>query len=165
MGKHEVERLKLFAKLNTYNLKVLLGDQSIIPEYIESVKKHPYEILPSLRVIVEAANMHGFFVDDVLKQFDIDTELYDQIDNYYKPEISKDRYLRLSFQLSVYYFRKKDFQEGIEKSLYSLKYAIFLKNHLYFMKIVPLFERYRSFATGEQLKEYEKLLEGVLKDA
>ncbi|WP_110932047.1 XRE family transcriptional regulator [Paenibacillus bouchesdurhonensis] len=165
LGKHEVERFKLFAKLNMYNLQVLRGDQSIIPEYINSVKKYPYEILPSLRAIVEASNMHGFFIDDVLEQFDIDTELYDQIDNYYKPEVSRDRYLRLSYQLSLYSFRKKDYKEGIEKSLYSLKYAILLKNHFYFMKIVPLFERYRSFATGEQLKEYEKLLEEVLKDA
>lgn len=164
MGKQEVEKFKLYAKLNTYNLKVLLGDQSVIPEYIESVKKYPYEILPTLRVIVEAANIHGFFIDEVLVQFDIDTELFDKMDNYYNKVVSKDRYLRLSYQLSVYYFRKKDFKEGIEKTLYALNYAIFLNNNNYFMKLVPMFERFRPYATEEQLMEYESLLKGVLKD-
>lgn len=164
-GKEEVEKFKLFAKLNTYNLKVLLGDQSIIPEYIESVKEHPPEILPCLRVIVEASNIHNFFVDDVLEQFNISTELYDKAGNYYRSEISKDRYLRLTYQLSVYYLRKKDFKEGMSKTLDTLRIAISLKNHNYFMKVVPLFERYRSFATEGQLKEYETLLEGVIKDA
>ncbi|GIP57654.1 helix-turn-helix transcriptional regulator [Paenibacillus sp. FSL W8-0186] len=164
-GKEEVEKFKLFAKLNTYNLKVLLGDQSIIPEYIESVKKHPPEILPSLRVIVEASNIHNFFIDDILEQFNIDTGLYDRADNYYRLEVSKDRYLRLFYHLSVYYLRKKEFEEGISKILITLKIAISLKNYNYFMKLIPLFERYRSFATEGQLKEYETLLEGVIKDA
>ncbi|WP_019636752.1 helix-turn-helix domain-containing protein [Paenibacillus fonticola] len=164
-GKQEVEKFKLFAELNMYNLKVLLGDKSIIPEYIDKVKKHPYEILPTLRVIVEAANIHGFFIDELLGQFDIDTELFNQNGNYYNKVVSKDRYLRLSYQLSVYYFRKKDFKEGIEKTLYALNYAIILNNNNYFMKLVPLFERFRPYATNEQLMEYGSLIKGVLKDA
>ncbi|AZK46776.1 XRE family transcriptional regulator [Paenibacillus lentus] len=165
LGKQMVEKYKLFAKLNIYNLKVLSGDQSVITEYIELVKDHPYEILPSLRAIVESANMYGYFVDDLLEEFDVGTKLYDQFGNYYNTEVSRNRYLRLNYHLSVYYFRKEDHLEGIKKTLYTLKYAISLSSKDYFMKIVPLFERYRSYATDEQLKEYETLLKGVLKDA
>lgn len=165
LGKKEVEKFKLFAKLNTYNLKVLLGDQSIIPEYIELVKEHPYEILPTLRVIVEASNIHGFFVEDVLEQFDISVELPEQLGNYYNHIVTSNRYLRLNYHLSLYYFRKKDFEKGVEKTISSIKYAINLNNHEYFMKLVPLFEKYRAFAKDEQLKEFKKLMKGVLRNA
>lgn len=108
--------------------------------------------------------MHGFYVDDVLKEFDLENELKNEEGNYYNPVVTRDRYLRLSYHLSVYFFRKKDFKEGLEKTLYTLKYAIYLKSHNYFVKIVPLFERFRSFATDEQIMEYEKLLRRVLKN-
>lgn len=120
LGKKEVEKFKLFAKLNTYNLKVLLGDQSIIPEYIESVKKHPYEILPALRVIVEASNIHGFFIDDVFEQFNIDIELSEQLGNYYNNVVTRNRYLRLSYHLSLYYFRKRILKRDWRKQYLAL---------------------------------------------
>lgn len=162
LGKQEIERFSLFAKMNEYNLKISRGDQSVIFEYIELVKKYPFEVLPSLLGLVEASNKYGFFVDEVLEDFYIDTELYDQEGNYYYPIVSRDRFLGLCYQLSVYYFRKKDLRKGLEKIIYSLKYAISLNNQAFFMKIVPLFEHHRTYATVEQLNEYQIIMEGML---
>lgn len=163
--KVEVEKFKLYAKLNEFNLKVLLGDRTSIREYFELVKSNPYELLIGLKVIIESANTHDFFVDDILSEVEVSEELYTLEGNYYKPLISRTRYLHLNYQLTVYYFRKNDIRKGIERTLYSLKYAINLNNYTYFMMLVPIFERYRSYASSEELQEYENLLKGVLENA
>ncbi|WP_410767884.1 XRE family transcriptional regulator [Fontibacillus sp. BL9] len=165
LGKQEVEKFKLFAKLNLFNLEVLQGNKYILPAYVQLLKEHPYELLPSLRTIIEAANINGFFIDDLLNQFQIDTSLYMQFDNYYLSVMNKDRYLDLCYNLIVYSLRKKDNMEAMEKIIYSLKYSISINNKEHFMKIVPLFEQYRAYASKEQLKEYESIMEGVLKNA
>lgn len=164
-GLKEIGKFKVWAKANRYNLEILNGNEAILPEYIDLLKEHPYEVLPSLRIIVEAANLNGFLIDDVLKEFPVNTDLYNQFPNYYVSAVNKDRYLDLNYQLAIYLLRKREVSEGLEKLIFALKYAVSLHNKEFFMKMVPLFEQYRSFAMPEQLQEYETLMGEVLKGA
>lgn len=52
----------------------------------------------------------------------------------------------------------------MEKTISSIKYAIDLNNREYFMKLLPIFEMYRAFATDEQIGEFKKLMKDVLKN-
>ncbi|MGG6313163.1 helix-turn-helix domain-containing protein [Paenibacillus macerans] len=165
LGKQEVEKFRTFARLNDFNLKVLSGRQEVIPEYVKLLRAYPYEVLPSLRMIVKAANINGFFIDDVLQEFKVDQSLYNQFDNYYLTVLNKDRYLDLCYHLAIYSFRKKDIIEGLEKMIYALKYSISLNNKEFFVKMVPLFEQHRACATKQQLREYEILMKEVLRGA
>ncbi|MGP0586017.1 helix-turn-helix domain-containing protein [Paenibacillus timonensis] len=164
-GWREVGKFKVWARANRYNLEILNGNEAILPEYIDFLKEHPYEVLPSLRIIVEAANLNGFRIDDVLKEFPVNTDLYNQFPNYYVSAVNKDRYLDLNYQLALYLLREQRIAEGLEKLIYALKYAVAQKNKEFFMKMVPLFEQYRSLVSSEQLKEYEILMGEVLKGA
>ncbi|MNN15253.1 hypothetical protein D3C81_1283550 [compost metagenome] len=164
-GWKEVGKFKVWARANRYNLEILNGNEAILPEYIDFLKEHPYEVLPSLRIIVEAANLNGFLIDDVLKEFPVNTDLYNQFPNYYVSAVNKDRYLDLNYQLAMYLLREQKIAEGLEKLIYALKYAVAQKNKEFFMKMVPMFEQYRSFVSSEQLKEYEILMGEVLKGA
>ncbi|MNW51858.1 hypothetical protein D3C74_293540 [compost metagenome] len=65
----------------------------------------------------------------------------------------------------MYLLREQKIAEGLEKLIYTLKYAVTQKNKEFFMKMVPMFEQYRSFVSSEQLKEYEILMGEVLKGA
>ncbi|MFD1177711.1 XRE family transcriptional regulator [Paenibacillus puldeungensis] len=165
IGLKEVTKFRTWARANRCNLEILSGNKAILPEYMELLKDNPWEVLPSLRIIVKAANINGFFIDEVLNKFPVNTDLYSQHNNFYESNINKDRYLDLNYQLAIYYFRKKDIMEGLEKLICALKYAVVLNNKEHFMQMVPLFEQHRASATREQLKEYELLMEGVLKDA
>lgn len=164
-GLKEVEKFKVWAKANRYNLEILNGNETILPEYIQMLKEHPHEVLPSLRIIVEAANINGFVIDDVLKVFPVNTDLYSLYPNHYVSAVNKDRFLDLNYQLAIYLLRKQEIEEGLEKLIYALKYAVSLNNKELFMKMIPLFEQHRSFATQEQLQQYESLMGEVLKVA
>lgn len=164
-GREEVAKFKIWAKANRYNLEVLSGNEAILPEYVAFLKNHPHEILPSLRIIVEAANINNFSIDDVLKEFSVNTNLYNRSDNYYVSLVNKDRYLDLIYQLAIYHFRRKEIAAGLEKLLYALGYAASLNNKEHFFKMVPWFEQHRGQASAQQLKEYETLMGEMLKDA
>lgn len=164
-GLKEVDKFKVWAKANRYNLEILNGNEAILPEYVGLLKEHPYEVLPSLRIIVEAANINGFLIDDVLKEFPVNTDLYSRFSDHYVSAVSKDRYLDLNYQLAIYLLRKQEMAEGLEKLIYALKYAVSLKNKDFFVKMVPLFEQHRIYASRQQLREYETLMGEVLEDA
>lgn len=164
-GLKEVEKFKVWARANRYNLEILNGNAAILPEYLNLLKEHPYEVLPSLRIIVEAANLNGFLIDDVLKEFPVNTDLYSLFPNHYVSTVNKDRFLDLNYQLAIYLLRKQEMEEGLEKLIYALKYAVSLNHKEFFMKMVPLFEQHRNFASQEQLQEYESLMGEVLKGA
>jgi len=95
----------------------------------------------------------------------MNTDLYSLYPNHYVSAINKDRFLDLNYQLAIYLLRKQEIEEGLEKLIYALQYAVSLNNKEFFIKMVPLFEQHRSFATQVQLQQYESLMREVLKVA
>lgn len=69
VGHKEVNKLKIVAIANNYNLLLRLNHTEYLEEYTEFLKLHPFEQLPGLMNILRAANINNFSIDHVIKKF------------------------------------------------------------------------------------------------
>ncbi|MCR8998265.1 DNA-binding protein, partial [Brevibacillus laterosporus] len=68
-GQAEVEKFNLWATANLYTLDMLMGNTSVITDYIKFLEDHPTEILSGVVTIMKSANQHGFLIDHLLEKF------------------------------------------------------------------------------------------------
>ncbi|QDH20935.1 DNA-binding protein [Saccharibacillus brassicae] len=168
-GQIEVDKFKLFAKANRLNLEILMGNTEYLEEYMQFLEQHPQEILPSFLTIIESANKHSFSIDFVIHHFSAylkDEEDIPKIKDSYYRQTTINRILpNLFHELSIYYAKKENYVRAIDYSLQSLKKSIKISNKNVFMKCVPFFEEFRTFATLEQTKRYEILMKEMYQNA
>ncbi|MEK5506581.1 DNA-binding protein [Paenibacillus sp. FSL P4-0113] len=169
IGQKEVQKFTLWANANQLSLKILMGDTSSLPMYIQFLKNNPPEILLGLLTIVESANKHGFLIEHILQQFShelasFNNELSMEA-SYYKQSFSYDTYADLCYQLAIYMFNNHSHEKGIYYVLKSLKKCLEISSKEKFMICTALFERFRNKATKDQKSEYEGIMEEVLINA
>ncbi|WP_458121560.1 DNA-binding protein [Paenibacillus sp. Z6-24] len=118
IGEKEVLKLTHFAKGNSFAVHLLIGNQELLPEYVEFLRTNYNEALPGLMIILDAANKHNFLVDRVITEFlPIIERMKEDLQNnngYYTNSINIDRFEQLYRQLAVYHFRQANYSEGIE---------------------------------------------------
>ncbi|AKG37813.1 hypothetical protein VK70_16540 [Paenibacillus durus ATCC 35681] len=147
----EVQKYASWAKANLYTLDILAGRKDTLKEYVEFLRNNPEEILSGLATIIQSANKYDFSIDDILWKF------FDEISGFesYNDSVSMERRLRLAIQMSIYYFRRGKFSEGIESCLKALDLAVTTNNQTVFAEAVTLFEAYRAY-TGPPHEEVFK---------
>lgn len=172
-GRAEVALLKTFAKANFICVDIKSGNRSRISEYVEFLEQHPDEIVEGLITLIESANRHHFFVDDVITKFSGEIEKYrlSGKERWQSKRIGTDNntkappyYFRYSvfFQdYALYNFRKGLFREGIKDILYSMKVSLKLSSKDLLTNSMAIFELYRQYASEAQCKEYSKLCREV----
>ncbi|MGG4184978.1 DNA-binding protein [Paenibacillus jamilae] len=169
IGQKEVQKFTLWANANQLSLKILMGDTSSLPMYIQFLKNNPPEILLGLLTIVESANKHGFLIEHILQQFSHELASFNNElsmkASYYKQSFSYDTYADLCFQLAIYMFNNLSHEKGIYYVLKSLKKCLEISSKEKFMICTALFERFRNKATKDQKSEYEGIMEEVLINA
>lgn len=169
IGQKEVQKFTLWANANQLSLKILMGDTSSLPMYIQFLKNNPPEILLGLLTIVESANKHGFLIEHILQQFSHELASFNNElsmkASYYKQSFSYDTYADLCFQLAIYMFNNLSHEKGIYYVLKSLKKCLEISSKEKFMICTALFERFRNNATKDQKSEYEGIMEEVLINA
>ncbi|MGN8230763.1 DNA-binding protein [Paenibacillus polymyxa] len=169
IGQKEVQKFTLWANANQLSLKILMGDTSSLPMYIQFLKNNPPEILLGLLTIVESANKHGFLIEHILQQFSHELASFNNElsmkASYYKQSFSYDTYADLCYQLAIYMFNNLSHEKGIYYVLKSLKKCLEISSKEKFMICTALFERFRNKATKDQKSEYEGIMEEVLINA
>lgn len=173
-GEAEVRLLKMFAEANYMSVDIKSGNRTRIAEYVAFLENHPDEIVEGLITLVESANRHDFFVDDILVKFNDNIEQYrnfgqedmliqDRIDEH-KPKEPPYvfRYAVFFQNYAIYNFRKGFYEEGLTNILHSM-YAATKLRHKDLHANVPMaiFEIYRRFANEEQTQQYNKLCREV----
>ncbi|WP_052714271.1 hypothetical protein [Paenibacillus dauci] len=133
-GRNEVEKFTMYADINSLNMKLLRGDQTVLPKYKELLVKYPGEVLASVNVILHAANMHGFNVDDILETYHEHIYSFDSINliarfesvdhNYKDLSIGISRYIDLYYELALYHFNQKLYNKNLESILDILEYVV-----------------------------------------
>lgn len=159
-GQEEVERFRLFAKANSYTLDLLSGKTDILSEYVMFLEDNPEEILPGMVTIMESANIHNMFVDDILSKFSKQISEF----NAYEDHINRTHNFTFMYQLAIYYVKKSDYQKSLDNALQALELSHMLNNDGDFKLCTALFETFRDFATCEQQEKYKKILEGVFEN-
>ncbi|WP_052339930.1 helix-turn-helix domain-containing protein [Gorillibacterium massiliense] len=170
VGWQEVQKFKRFATANRYNLNVLMGDFTYLPDYLDFLDHYPEEWLPSLLTIMNAINRYGYDADSLLDRFKsridelAETETWTD-HAYYQGVFQRDRCAWLCYELALYSFSKSRFQEGTERLLNAMFHSIASNNKNLIINCTAYFGRYRDQASEEQRTRYEHLMKGVIEDA
>jgi len=162
-GYLSVERYRTWAIGNTYTLKILMGNMNIFPEYMQLLQDNPNEILPGLLTIMESANTHGISVDNILEIFkdaiqEYQSDLLLKLCNGYTLALNRLSSANLSYQIAIYQFRNKRYREGIRNNFISLTINSDINKEGGIIDSISLFEKYRSYASQEELEEYDLII-------
>ncbi|WP_432775928.1 helix-turn-helix transcriptional regulator [Brevibacillus gelatini] len=125
-GKQEVEKFRVWAKINSYTLDMLLGNYEILPECINFLADYPEEIFPALVTIMECANKYGFCIDEVLERFSEYTSYREDDLN----GLSASRHFRFRYQKAIYELQRERFAIGIDETLRCLALADKMKLYI-----------------------------------
>ncbi|SCW36633.1 hypothetical protein SAMN04487970_1004119 [Paenibacillus tianmuensis] len=133
-----------------------MGKEAVIAEYAAYLVDHPDEILPGLVTILKSANKYGFCIDKVLLLFS------DQIGGFCSLQdmIGMDQHVRFRYQKAIYEFSKENFKDGIEETLCCLVLAFRMRRYEDCFCYSALFEKYRKYATGEQIQRFQAIMIG-----
>lgn len=157
----KVDRFKILATANRYKLDILMGDISILTNYITFLEDHPTEILSGLVAIMKATNQHGFVIDHILERFSPQiSSFHDSLDPF-----DINHHLEFRYQVAFYHYQHERYEEGIINTLRCLDLAIVLNDQTMCLQGAAMFERYRYYATSQHKREYKKLMEEVRKIA
>ncbi|WP_458121006.1 DNA-binding protein [Paenibacillus sp. Z6-24] len=153
-NKNYIEFFKFFGMFNALNLDILTGNEHKLTDYFELLKKHPEEALPSLLMIIGAANKHGYDIDHFLAYYDDIIYPADIMDylikgksikhNYQDIPIGISRYVNIYYQLATYHCDRKIYDKKLEKVLYALESTVEKYNRGRIMDCLNLFKKLRS---------------------
>lgn len=172
-GLEEVRQLQMFAEANYLCVDIKCGQSSKIPEYVTFLEAHPDEVVEGLITLIESANRHQFFIDDVLTKFSNEIEQYRITgkDNFFtRRAIGEDgtkvppyffRYSVFFQNFALYNFRKDLYEEGLKYILYSMNMSMKLSSKDIMVNSMALFEMYRRYASETQCNEYYELCRRV----
>ena len=153
-----------WATANSLVYRLMSGDNTVMESYLDYVEARPNEIPTALYMIVQAANLHSFRIDDALARFRNQMEFEEQQSRMGKVDrhIAADRHAGYHVELGEYYLRTGRPAVGLEHILTGLKLAGGIGNVQILLKAVSDFEQNRGFASLEQEEDYKKWRTSVL---
>lgn len=146
-GRLEIERFKIHALMNKYNINILMGDINKLYEYIEIIKQQPNEQLSSLFIIFKASNIHQWNVDDLLSTYasvfyPIDIMKVIFADSYYI-DVRLSQYISLYYEIALYQCNKGTYDDKLEKILLALESTVTKYNKSRILDCLELFKKLR----------------------
>ncbi|WP_226002368.1 helix-turn-helix domain-containing protein [Paenibacillus sp. BJ-4] len=148
-----------WAKINTYVNKLMSGDVSVLPNYVEYMAGEKY-IFNELLNVIEAANRYHIDVDHILRRFESQITAYQEpspadIRQQYLPQ----QYARFWYKMANYSLNKGRYSYGFECLLVAWEKSLSINNQLIISNCARLFERFGVNAvleTGKKLQEMWK---------
>lgn len=166
-GKQEIKNLSFFAKANLLSIEIKMGNRNFVPKYVELLKADKSEIIIGLMTLLESANKYNYYIDDVLIVFNsyIENKIdYINENKRYKKEFHLFNYSTINQKYAIYFFRKKDYIQGISKLLESMEDAVKIDNKDSVNKAMSLFNVFQSYATHQQVIEFNNLCRRLCKN-
>ncbi|MHA0856890.1 DNA-binding protein [Paenibacillus sp. CMAA1364] len=160
-----VEQYRLWSIANTFTLEIRMGNVKMVAEYSQLLRDNPKEILPGLLTIVQSANQHSYTIEDTLEDFkdainEFEKRPFPILTNGYSHVFNRVSYANLCYQLGIYYFNNENYREGMRNTLQSITFYASMSKNGEIVDSMTLFETFRSFATTEEISEYEKIIKG-----
>lgn len=157
-GKLEAEKFRKLILCNICRLDVLMGNTSILFDYLELLEDNTAEILTGFTSIVESANKYGFSIDTLLDKFSREIHCFDN----YHDLANVNHHLEFRYQLAIYKLKNMRIHSGIKEILKCVTLSVVLNSSKDFIQCVALFEAHRYQASAQQVIEYKKILEEVM---
>lgn len=161
--------VKLFegwAKANIFVCKLMIGEESIIPDYVEFIEQDENELLIGILNIAKAANKFDFKIDSTLERFKPRLLPYValQLDpiGLYTRQIIDEESTECFYELAYYYLWNEAYSEGFRYLLAGLIKAESIFNESRILSFVRLFERFRDYASFDIQLKYQNLMKKEL---
>ncbi|MBE3650986.1 helix-turn-helix domain-containing protein [Paenibacillus polymyxa] len=143
---------KQWAKINTYVNRLMSGDVSVLPDYVEYIAGEK-EIFAELLNIIEAANQYNVNVDHILQRFEPQIAAYQEVSStdMYTKQFLPQQYVRFWYKVAKYSLNKGRYTYGFKCLIIAFEKAVTINHGLLIANCVSLFERYKMYATPEIL--------------
>lgn len=153
---HWIGLFQGWAKINTCVNRLMSGDVTVLPEYVEYMEGKN-EIFAELLNIVEAANRYNIDVDHILKHFESQIAVYKEptSTDMYTQQVLPEEAARFWYKLAKYNLNKGRYSYGFKCLIDAFEKAVMLKHALLIANCVGLFERFRTHADPEIIARYD----------
>ncbi|APB70885.1 XRE family transcriptional regulator [Paenibacillus polymyxa] len=165
---HWVNLFSQWAEGNTYVNKLLSGDVSVLPDYVEYVAAtstaNENEKLSKLLNVMIAANRYEIDVDDVLSRFETNINSFAQLptsSDIYTQQVIPDYFAWFGYEMAHYYLHRVKYSDGFKYLMYAMVKSHIISNETYFINCIGLFMRFQVHATPEIKTEFSNLIEKV----
>lgn len=110
---------KEWATANAFVTRLMSGDESVIPSYLNYVHNHEQELLSGIINILEAANSYRFDLGMYLEKINLainhlTSQSQDSDLGVYTKQYFNDRMSLLFYELAMYYIGRRDFLKAKE---------------------------------------------------
>ncbi|MGM0715287.1 helix-turn-helix transcriptional regulator [Brevibacillus parabrevis] len=156
IGYKEVKKFNVWGRANLYGLGLKKGNLILLSEYVDFLTEHPNEILPGMLTIIEAANQHGFCIDELLDHFSAHLSSFHDHQN----PINLSQNFHFWDQKSEYDFRKGRTSQAINELLLCLDFSDKMAYYHGFKRCITKFWKHLPHASNEQKDRYQAILEG-----
>ncbi|MFK4343034.1 hypothetical protein ABH897_001645 [Paenibacillus sp. RC73] len=145
-----------WAKINTYVNRLMSGDISVLPDYVEHIlgEKH---IFAELLNVIEVANRYDIDIDHILQHFEPQIAAYRNqayTSTLAERQVILEENVRFWYKLAKYNLNRGRYSYGFKCLIDAFEKAITLKHALLIANCVGLFERFRANAEPGILVRY-----------
>ncbi|WP_342426524.1 transcriptional regulator [Paenibacillus sp. FSL L8-0158] len=161
---------KDWARCNTYIYKLLSGDTSVLPDYVEYIaeSKVDKEMVTKLLNVLFAANRYQLNINDILKRFETIINSFTQqvhpSSDMYTGQVIPEQYARFGYELAYYYLYRGSYGDGFKHLMYAMVKSHIINNETYLINCMGLFVKFRTHAVPEFKEEFLNLIEKVWLD-
>ncbi|WP_179030964.1 helix-turn-helix domain-containing protein [Paenibacillus kribbensis] len=137
-----------WAKINTYVNRLMSGDISVLPDYVEYISGEKH-IFAELLNIVEVANRYDIDIDHILQRFEPQIAAYrdsEHTSTLTEQQVILEGNVRFWYKLAKYNLNRGRYSYGFKCLIDAFEKARTLKHALLIANCVGLFERFRAYA-------------------
>ncbi|MET3209023.1 UNVERIFIED_CONTAM: transcriptional regulator with XRE-family HTH domain [Paenibacillus sp. PvR008] len=162
---HCVSLFQNWAEGNTYVNKLLSGDTSVLPNYVEYItaasNADESEKLSKLLNILIAANQYQVDVDYILQRFETEMDSITQQQpsaDMYTYQVVPGHTTLFKYELAKYHLNWARYSHGFKYLLDVLAKSLAINKESFFIRCIRLFEQFKEFADVQTHAKYEILV-------
>ncbi|MDP4098255.1 DNA-binding protein [Paenibacillus sp. P96] len=157
-GREEVEYYRFIAIANLFEINMLSGHTEVLGDYVRFLQENPFEVLPGLLTILEAANKHGLNADDILERFSGQIREFGNAQEV----VNLAYYHSFLLELARYKIRQNKPADAADDILIVLASAVKMSNHNDFRKCAAMFEIIRDSTSLAQKERYRSIMQNIV---
>ncbi|KAF6576393.1 helix-turn-helix transcriptional regulator [Paenibacillus polymyxa] len=151
-----------WAKINTYVNRLMSGDISVLPDYVEHMAAEK-EIFSELINVIEVANRYNVDVDHILKRFESQIAAYQEplSSDMYTQQVLPEEYVRFWYKMAKYSLNKGRYPYGFNCLINAFEKAVTINHVLLIANCFGLFSHFKTHAAPETHAQFQSIYEEV----
>ncbi|MGG1653738.1 helix-turn-helix domain-containing protein [Paenibacillus sp. NRS-1780] len=145
-----------WAKINTYVNKLMSGDISVLPDYVEHISGEKH-IFAELLNVLEVANRYDIDIDPVLERFEPQIAAYrdpEQTNTLAEQQVILEENIRFWYKLAKYSLLKERYLYGFKCLTEALKKSGIINHALFISNCAGLFFCFSEYADPETQAQF-----------